>query len=304
MMHATVTADPVSVPRERSFNWLGVLVPAAIFAVVISQFGKVELGKMIELAPRTPVFWLLFAAYYLLPPAAEWVIYRRIWRLPTAGIVPLLRKQVANEIVLGYAGDADFYVWARRHAGVTGSPFGAVKDVAMLSAVAGNVATLALTVVAAPMLTVLLSSTLARSFALSVALVVAISLGMFVFRRTLFSLQRQDLKAIFAIHSGRIALAMMLTAAMWHLLLPGIGVGGLFALVALRMMVSRLPLVPDKDVVFAGLVLALIGQQGDTSAAMALMASLLVGAHVITGALCGAIGIVSAWKPETRPGNW
>lgn len=297
MMHATIAIPRTAPPRERLVRWLGILVPAIILAVVISQLGRLEPGRMIGLAPRAPLFWLLFLAYYMLAPGAEWLIYRRIWRLPAAGILPLLRKQVANEIVLGYAGDADFYVWARRHAGVTGSPFGAVKDVAMLSAVAGNAATLALAVASAPLLSAFLTSALARSFAASVALVVALSLAMFMFRGALFSLPRRDLQAIFKVHAARITLALILTTAMWHMLLPDIGLTGLFSLVTLRMMVSRLPLVPDKDVVFAGLVFALLGQHGDTSAAMALMASLLVAAHVIVGALCGVIGIVSASRP-------
>jgi len=308
MIHTTITPDTRLVPsadaliaaprtnafRERVAGWLGILLSVAILAVVATQIGQVQLSKIAGLAPREPFFWSIFAASYLLAPAAEWVIYHRIWRLPVAGIVPLLRKQVANEIVLGYSGDAHFYLWARRHAGVTGSPFGAIKDVAMLSAVAGNAATLLMMLAAAPLLAGLLAGPVARTFGVSVAIVVALSLAIFVFRRVLFSLPRRDLHVIVAIHFSRIALSVVLTAAMWHALLPALRPGALLSLVTLRMMLWRLPLLPSKDILFAGLVVVLLGRHTDVSAAMALMASLVVGTHVAVGALAGAVPIAIA----------
>lgn len=308
MIHTTIASDPRAVPivealiaaprsdtmRERAAGWLGILLSGAILAVVAAQIGRVEISNIAGLAPREPFFWIVFAASYLLAPAAEWVIYRRIWRLPLAGIVPLLRKQVANEIVFGYSGDAHFYLWARRHADVTGSPFGAIKDVAMLSAVTGNAATLLMMLAAAPLLAALLTDLAARTFGLSVAIVVAFSLAIFVFRRALFSLPRRDLQAIAAIHFARIALSLVLTTAMWHALLPALGLGTLLSLATLRMMLWRLPLLPGKDILFAGLVVMLLGRHADVSAAMALMASLVIGAHVAVGALAGAVPIAIA----------
>jgi hypothetical protein len=308
MIHTTITSESGAVPivdalvaaprtnafRERAAGWLGLLLSVAILAVVATQIGQVELSKIAGLAPREPFFWIVFAASYLLAPAAEWAIYRRIWQLPATGMVPLLRKQVANEIVLGYSGDAHFYLWARRHAGVTGSPFGAIKDVAMLSAVAGNAATLLMMLAAAPLLAELLTGPVARTFGLSVAIVVALSLAIFVFRRALFSLPSRDLHAIIAVHFSRIALSVVLLTAMWHALLPTLGLGALLSLATLRMMLWRLPLLPSKDVLFAGLVVMLLGRHTDVSAAMALMASLVVGTHVVVGVLAGAVSIAIA----------
>ncbi|WP_204325579.1 hypothetical protein, partial [Stenotrophomonas maltophilia] len=63
----------------------------------------------------------------------------------------MLRKQIANELLLGYSGDAQLYLWARQNAGGTNAA-AAVKDVALLSAAAGNIATLAMMAATAPML--------------------------------------------------------------------------------------------------------------------------------------------------------
>ncbi|MFX8381742.1 hypothetical protein ABTL77_20290, partial [Acinetobacter baumannii] len=75
-------------------------------------------------------------------PFADWVIFRRLWGIPASGIFPLLKKLIGNELLpINYVGEVYFYDWARRHVKIDASPFGAVKDVAILSALAGNVVT-------------------------------------------------------------------------------------------------------------------------------------------------------------------
>jgi len=78
------------------------------------------------------------------------VIFRRLWRIPAEGAVALARKYVGNELLLGYIGEAYFYAWARQRAPLVGAPFGAIKDVAILSAMVGNAATIAIMAAAYP----------------------------------------------------------------------------------------------------------------------------------------------------------
>lgn len=304
---AATAIDPLLVAvdrhplRERVIGWLGIALSIAILAAVVSQLRGFDLAGMVALAPRSPLFWLVFLAWYPVSPLFEWLIYRRIWSLPRAGIVPLLRKLVSNEIVLGYSGDAHFYLWARRHAGITGSPFGAVKDVAMLSAVAGNLSTLAMMLAMAPVLAVFMTGALARTFAVSIAVVVVTSLTLFLFRRTLFSLPRRDLQMIFAVHMARIGTNLVLTAALWHLLLPDVSLGWWMALATLRMMLSRLPLLPNKDVLFAGLAILLLGRDAQITAVMAFMASLTLATHLLVGAITGAAALAEGrGRPRRR----
>ncbi|MGO8609832.1 hypothetical protein ACC848_43530, partial [Rhizobium johnstonii] len=51
----------------------------------------------------------------------------------------------------GYSGEAYFYAWARSRARMVAAPFGAVKDVSILSAIAGNTITLTLFAFAVPL---------------------------------------------------------------------------------------------------------------------------------------------------------
>ena len=52
--------------------------------------------------------------------------------------------------------------------------------------------------------------------------------------------------------AARIAATIGLSALLWHLILPSVALGWWLLLATLRQLVSRLPLVPNKDVVFDG----------------------------------------------------
>ncbi len=60
------------------------------------------------------------------------------------------KKRISNDVVMGYSGEAYFYAWARQRAQLVAAPFGAVKDVSILSAIAGNAVTLAMIAIALP----------------------------------------------------------------------------------------------------------------------------------------------------------
>ena len=116
-------------------RWIGPAVSVLILLAVIFQLRQLDFRHLLGLLPFSPPFWIAFAAYYFAGPFSEWVIFRRLWSLPVGGFTALLRKLVSNEILLGYLGEVYFYAWARRHAQITTAPFGAIKDVTILSAV-------------------------------------------------------------------------------------------------------------------------------------------------------------------------
>ena len=286
---------PVAAPdwRERLATWAGAALSFGVLAVVAYQLSGGGFGRIALEVSTSPAFWATFAVFYLASPACEWIIFHRLWGLPATGLFALLRKEVSNELFFGYSGEAHFYLWARRHVPMTGSPFGAVKDVAVLSAVAGNIATLALMVVAAPMLAGFASRPGAWVFAGSIAIPVAISLGLFLFRRAVFSLPARALWMIFGLHCVRVALHLGLSALLWHLLLPAVPLGSWVALATVRQMVSRLPLVSNKDILFAGLTVFLLGSAGGVASAIATVASLTVAAHLVVGAIAFAAPFVA-----------
>src|SRR6218665_991103 len=133
--------DPPPGLRQRVLRWLGTGLSAVMLVAIVLAFRSLDFSSLLRSIPGNPLFWAAFAASYLLVPGGEWLIYRRLWNLSLSGMLPLLRKQISNELLLGYSGDAQLYLWAREHAGGPNAA-AAVKDVAMLSAAAGGGATL------------------------------------------------------------------------------------------------------------------------------------------------------------------
>lgn len=258
------------------------IISLAVLVAAIVSLRHLDFAAVAGLVPRTPVFWLLFALSYLAAPIADWLIFRRLWGIPLTGLVPLIRKQIGNEILLGYVGELYFYAWARRRVELVAAPFGAIKDVAVLSALVGNAVTLVMLAAAAPLyanLDIKGSTTLVWS----IGVMLVTSLAAFAIRGRLFSLGRRDLWFVVGIHLARIVAITGLTAVLWHLALPSVALSWWLLLATMRLLVSRLPLVPNKDIVFAGIAVLLIGHDHDIGALMAMMASLILSTHVLLG---------------------
>lgn len=270
-------------------RWAGPLVSVLILAVAFHQLQSLNPQSLLALMPVSFGFWLAFVFYYLAGPLSEWVIFRRLWSIPAEGFVALLRKLVSNEILLGYLGEVYFYAWARRSARITTAPFGAIKDVTILSALVGNGVTLLMVVIALPLMGAVDAGAHRWEVGGSILFVLASSLVAMLLRRRLFTLPRRELWMVAAIHLVRIIATTVLAALMWHLLLPDVAVAWWIVLGTLRLLVSRLPLLPNKDVVFAAMATFLVGHDGEIVSAMALMASLILVAHLLVGMALGAL---------------
>lgn len=277
-------------------KWLGSLISLAVLVAALSQWQQLDFATLRTLLPTSFAFWIAFIVYYMLGPVSEWLIFRRLWQLPPAGIVPLLRKKVSNELVLGYLGEVYFYSWARRHGNLTAAPFGAIKDVAILSAMAGNAITLVMMAVGFPLLYGLadgLDLDLSqRTLAFSVAFMAVSSIMVLALRRRVLSLPRDELVFVLAMHSIRIVAGAGVLALMWHLALPQVGLVWWVLLSLLRQLVTRLPFVANKDVVFASMAIFFVGGETMIPALMALVAGLVLVMHLAVAAGTGIYALV------------
>lgn len=272
--------EPVKTLKSR---WPMVIAGLLTIAMVVGLVRQLLKAGLVGLSHATPDSWLYYVAFvllYLSPPIGDYIIFRKLWRIPLEGLGALMKKRIANEVVLGYSGEAYFYAWARQRAQMVAAPFGAVKDVMILSAMAGNLMTLGMTALALPWLPPLY----VRPMLIGMGVVVVMSLPFMIFSRRVFSLDRGTLWWVFAVHVGRLAAGSLLIALAWHFALPGIAIGAWLILSATRMMVSRLPFIPNKDLVFSTVTIAILGENNDLSSLMAFTAAAILLAHVVLAA--------------------
>lgn len=303
---ATAPAAPDGLPpslpalprSERGWTWwVGTIITLAVLVAAMLQLAQLDLARVAAIVPSSPAFWLVFALSYFAGPLGDYAIFRRLWQIPVAGFFALLRKLIGNELITGYVGDLYFYTWARQRTSMTSAPFGAVKDVAILSAMAANAVTLVLMVLAYPLLDTLHLGIDSTAFFASVALMLVISSGVLFFRKKLFSLPAPDLWVVTFVQTARVIATLVLTGLCWHLALPAESVELWVLLSAMRMLLSRLPFLPNKDVVFAALAVFMIGQDAEVGALMAMMASLLLATHLGLGLLLVS-GEAAGWRKK------
>lgn len=286
-----------TLPARRDWRpWLGGLVSVVLLASVLYQLSRTPADLIGQIRQLRPAFWSIFIALYLAQSISELVIFKRLWGLPLASLGVLIRKNVINEIVLGYSGELYLYLWAKRHAGLKGAPFGAIKDVNILSALAGNALTLAMLALSASALQHMNLGKLFGPALWSGLGVVALSLAVVVFGRRVFTLGRPELAFITRVHVLRLVVTTALTMLLWNLALPDAPLGLWVVLVTVRLLISRLPLLTNKDLVFANLTFLFVPSQTPVATLIAALAVLTLAAHLSALAVLGALDLKRAFR--------
>jgi hypothetical protein len=276
---------------------VGPLISVGIVAAVLLGVRGLRLGDLAAMLPRSSLFWALFLTSYLALPASEWVIYRHLWGAGSGRFLPLLRKLVSNEMLFGYSGELYFYAWARQSSGVA-RPFGAIKDVSILSALVGLSVSLAFGLVAFLAVGPAALGPYAGKLYACAGVVLAVALATLLFRRRVFSLPARERTFIACVHALRLCAVALLTASMWHLVLPEVALRWWLLLAALQLVVSRLPLVTNKDLIFAGIAIVALGREVRMTELLTMMAGLMLLAHGSVALLLTLAHVRSAARPR------
>lgn len=232
-----------------------------VVAYLIVRLSEVGWSSVIAALPAAPLFYLIFfVRYFMLPlseiPAYEIVWRRSLWRYFSA----FLRKRVYNFAILGYSGEAFFTLWARRVLDLSDREIlVGVKDNNLVSALVSNIATAIL--VAALFLTGRLRDGLAAlpgsTFLFAIAFLTAfgLSIAVMIFRRRIMDLPPGVMSKLVAINSARMGLMLALHALLYWSALPGPALETWFVFIALQLVLSRVPFLPNLDIVFLTLAL-------------------------------------------------
>ncbi len=277
---------------------LSVAFSVGILAYLGRSIASVGWDQVIAALPRNPLFYLLFIVSYMALPVSEFAIFRRWWPLGWRSIAVFSRKRVLNDAVLGYAGDAYLFMWAKRALGareVGAGPLAAVKDVAIMSALAGNVGTLLMLALALSLgggeaVSQAFSGAAMRPVGIGFAIVTAISLAILLFSRRVMSLSAHENLIVFGLHCARLALSSGLLMLAWIIAIPQVPAGTWVVLEAMRLVVARLPFLPNKDLLFAAISVSLTGAAAPQIAAlMAAAGALFIICHAASYLLASLV---------------
>ncbi len=277
---AMPNASPVSRWR-RLGGFVGPVISVGILVCALLEVNKHDWHKLIGVIQASPLIWLVLAVNYLSGPVGDWVIFRKLWKIPVEGIFPLIKKMIGNNLLLSYVGEVYFYDWARRHVHIAGSPFGAVKDVAILSALAGYAMTLLMLVLALPYATSFGFGISGTELYGSIGVMLVSGLVITVLRNRLLSLPRADLVFVFGVHMVRLLVNTVLTAVLWSLMLPNIPLSSWLILSTGRLLITRLPLLSNPEITFVGALQLLGGNNAATSDMITVIALFITAIHIV-----------------------
>ena len=266
--------------RERKDVQRGLaIVRYGLFAVIVAyllyRLSNVGWGDVIDNLPQSPWFYFFFALRFLALPVSELAIYEIVWSKPLLRhFFVFIRKRVYNFAVMGYSGEAFLTLWARRRLALSDKTIiVGVKDNNLLSAFASNTATVLLIffLAATDSLQAGLDAFPGSGVLFGVAFATAATLAVLVmvFRRRLIALPPGVMPALLGVHAVRQILIIALHAAMYSAALPGAPLGAWLIFIAMQLVLSRIPFLPNQDVVFLTAALALSPIVGMPEAAVA-----------------------------------
>lgn len=260
-LESLVRGTPAIFGRTLRLLWLALLL--GYVAWKLSQLGWREV--IVEL-PRSPWFFLIFAISFLVLPASERWIYRLIWG-HRIGLAPFIRKRALNNVVVGYSGDAYFYLWARVHLKLPDRRlFAGIKDSGILSGIAGTIATIALVIGTiaigrGALIERMVAGQTVAGLAIGIAAVLIIPLA-WRLRRKVFWISPEVAGEVFAIHLARVLIVLTLQVLQWWAALPIAPLSTWLLFVTAQQVIGQLPLAPNRDLLVLAVSLELTGSGG------------------------------------------
>ncbi len=264
-------------------------IPILLLAYLGYSLTRLGWAQVWNARPRNLGFYFAVLLPFYVQPVADLVIYHNL--LGIGRVLPLfviLRKRFVNTM-LDYSGEVYFFFWAKKNLELKqGVLLHAVKDTNILSASAG------LAMVWLTLLAVMASGSLKLpalvhdsfwTFVFFGSLPLILGLALFIGGRRVTALSRGDVVTTFGIHFARCATQLSLEFMILWLsgALPSAAICIRF--VALRVVLTRLPLVPNKDLVFVGVGIAAAGLMGVSTQSVAAMLVLMTAAGLLQNLL-------------------
>ena len=280
-------------------------IPALLLVIIGRRLTQLGWHEIWIARPGAAGFYVLLVLQFFLQPFGDYFVYRNLWgRANTPPMAVILKKRLLNTFMLDYSGEAYFYFWAQARLKLApGMLVHSIKDSNVLSAGAG----LAMVWLMAPLLVLtggLHIPPLAQGwlYLLAGSLPLVLCAGLVLGRRKLTTLSPGQIAATFAIHFIRAAAVLAIEFGLWEMSGALPSAVACLQFVALRLVVTRLPLVPNKDLIFVGAGIAAAGVTHVSVTAVATVLVILAAADLILAATVASLAwLLDQVRKEPQP---
>jgi len=276
-------------------------IPAALLVIISRRLTELGWREIWIARPANPGFYVLLVLQFFLQPFGDYLVYRNLWgQQNTPPMAVILRKRLLNTFMLDYSGEAFFFFWAQARLKLKpGLLVHSIKDSNLLSGGAGlaMVYLMLLALLGAGGLTIPASLNAHGWLYVLVGSVPLILCAALVLgHRKLTTLSRTQIATTFAIHFSRAAMVLAVEFGLWELSDALPSAVACLQFVALRLVVTRLPLVPNKDLIFVGAGMAAAGMTHVSVTPVATVLVILAAADLILAATVAT----SAWLLDRK----
>ncbi len=260
-------------------------------------------GEVIRSLPTNPLFYLLQFAIYMALPISELFIYKKTWRFKIGqGLPVFIYKKIYNSDVITYSGEVYLYYWAKKRFDRPKREIIAViRDNNILSTVSSTMIAILLIGIFMTFGHVGFNDIVGSEgrFWLPwvVLIVLVLSAVAWYYRRLWFSLSKREALYILGIHTSRLLAVHALELLQWVVAIPAVSLTNWFSLMAAKIATSRIPLLPNKDLIFASIVIGLSGTFGIPQAELA---SMLLVSSVMNKLINVGFFTWLTWKPSFK----
>ena len=226
-----------------------------ILGILVYQLYEIGFVDILKSVPKNPIVYFLAVVLFFGLPIAEHFAYGRFFKFKASDSIPMLiKKRVFNKNLMSYVGEFDFYLWLTQKEPDQSKRrvFDIVKDNNIISSVASIVLISSLLLV---LMIMYYSSDDVRDYLLILGYVIGyilllVTVVVVMARTNIYSLNMRDTWYLTGVHSIRILFISAVQIFQWYLAITDITVWELFVILSVQMVISRIPILPAKDLIF------------------------------------------------------
>lgn len=243
---------------KRVLRLASLFFTASIIGYLVYKLTLIGWDNVRGSLPQTPWFYILLLVMFFTLPIFQVFIYRIAWNVkPWDLFLALLNKRVMDKDVLGYSGEMYLYVWARKYVDKPDKEIlHVLKDNVILSSAASTLVAVVLLAiffvfgrVRIPEEWMNPNVTLLVVLGFCAVLVIGLAVK---FRKSILFLKRKQILAIFGLHICRLLVVQGLQVIQWMVVMPEIPLTNWLTLLAAQIIITRIPLLPSRDLIFMG----------------------------------------------------